>query len=115
MWFLRRMLRISWKEKKSNETVLQQSGIRRSLIKTIRRRQLEFLGHINRGRGLEHLALTGRINGTRDRGCQRLTYLGTLNCWATQKQQTNMEFLRVSDDRDAWRSMITDVCLRPGT
>ena len=115
MWFLRRMLRISWKEKKSNETVLQQSGIRRSLIKTIRRRQLEFLGHINRGRGLEHLALTGRINGTRDRGCQRLTYLGTLNCWATQKQQTNIEFLRVSDDRDAWRSMITDVCLRPGT
>ena len=115
MWFLRRMLRISWKEKKSNETVLQQSGIRRSLIKTIRRRQLEFLGHINRGRGLEHLALTGRINGTRDRGCQRLTYLSTLNCWATQKQQTNIEFLRVSDDRDAWRSMITDVCLRPGT
>ena len=32
MWFLRRMQRISWTAKKSNETVLQEAETTRSLI-----------------------------------------------------------------------------------
>ncbi|GFN87089.1 hypothetical protein PoB_001359500 [Plakobranchus ocellatus] len=40
MWFIRRMMRISWIEKKSNELVLIEAYHERSLIKTIRQRQL---------------------------------------------------------------------------
>ena len=86
MWFLRRMLGISWKEKKTNNTVLETAGIGRSLLKTIRERQLKFLGHINRHNGLEHLALTGKIEGTRSRGRQRITNLESLNHWMTNKK-----------------------------
>ena len=46
MWFIRRMMRISWTEKKSNDSVLTDANLERSLIKTIRKRQLTFLGHI---------------------------------------------------------------------
>ena len=44
MWFYRRMLRISWKEKRTNESILEETNQERSLIKTIRKRQLKFLG-----------------------------------------------------------------------
>ena len=53
MWFIRRMLRISWTEKKPNVNVLREGNVQRSLLKTIRKRQMEFLGHVCRCRGLE--------------------------------------------------------------
>ena len=71
MWFIRRMMRISWTEKKSDESVLKDANLERSLIKTIRKRQLTFLGHICRHKGLEHLSITGKIEGKRSRGRQR--------------------------------------------
>ena len=48
MWFIRRMLRISWTEKKPNVNVLREGNLQRSLLKTIRKRQMEFLGHVCR-------------------------------------------------------------------
>ena len=68
MWFIRRMLRISWAEKKTNVNVLREGNVQRSLMKTIRKRQMEFLGHVCRRRGLEFLSLTGKVEGKRDRG-----------------------------------------------
>ena len=38
MWFIRRMLRISWTEKKTNVNVLREGNVQRSLLKTIRKR-----------------------------------------------------------------------------
>ena len=42
MWFIRRMLRISWTEKKPNVNVLREANVQRSPLKTIRKRQIEF-------------------------------------------------------------------------
>ncbi|GFO47644.1 RNA-directed DNA polymerase from mobile element jockey [Plakobranchus ocellatus] len=55
MWFLRRMLRIPWTAKKTNERVLNEANKRRSLVRTIRKRQATFLGHVMRRGKLEHL------------------------------------------------------------
>ena len=115
MWFLRRMLGISWTEKKTNLEVLEQAETKRSLIQTIRKRQLQFLGHLNRHKCIEHLALTGKIEGKKSKGRPRITYLNNLNSWVTKKEKSNISFLRVSDQREEWRTMITDVCHRPGT
>ena len=108
MWFYRRMLRISWKEKRTNESVIEETNQERSLIKTIRKRQLKFLGHICRHKGLEFLSLTGKIEGTRSRGRQRITFLVTGN------NKDNIALLRMTEDRDRWRIMIADVCSRQG-
>ena len=102
-------------EKKTNIAVLDEAGTNRSLIQTIRKRQMQFLGHLNRHKGLEHLALTGKIDGNRSRGKQRLNFLNNLNFWATNRETDNISFLRVSEDREEWRAMITDVCYRRGT
>ena len=68
MWFIRQMLRISWTEKKPNVNVLREGNVHRSLLKTIRKRQIAFLGHVCRRRGLVCLSLTGKVEGKRDRG-----------------------------------------------
>ena len=42
MWYIRRIMRISWTGKKSNEEVMEMAGYKRSLLKTIRKTQLQF-------------------------------------------------------------------------
>ena len=116
MWFIRRMLRISWIDKKTNVNVLREGNVQRSLLKTIRKRQMEFLGHVCRRRGLEFLSLTGKVEGKRDRGKQRITFLDSLCNSATSGQSKGLIFFfKLSDDRDVWRGMAANVCSRSGT
>ena len=115
MWFFRRMLRISWTEKRTNESILEETNQERSLINTIRKRQLKFLGHICRHRGLEFLSLTGKIEGKRSRGRQRITFLESLNSWVTGNNKDNLTLLRMTENREKYRIMIADVCSRQGT
>ena len=56
-------MRISWTDHLTNEEVLRKAKTERSLIKTIRKRQLRFLSHIMRKEGLENLILAGYIDG----------------------------------------------------
>ena len=54
MWFLRRILRISWTDRVTKEELLRKAGVERSLLRRIpRRRQMKFLGHIARKDWLE--------------------------------------------------------------
>ncbi|GFO34967.1 endonuclease-reverse transcriptase [Plakobranchus ocellatus] len=78
MWFLRRMLRIPWTAKKTNEGVLKEANKRRSLVRTIRKRQATFLGHVMRREKLEHLETTEKLEGKRSRGRQREKITGGL-------------------------------------
>ncbi|GFR72916.1 endonuclease-reverse transcriptase [Elysia marginata] len=75
------MLRISWTERKSNDTVIIEANSRRSLIKTIRKRQATFLGHVMRREKLEHLITTGKLDGKRGRGKQREKMMDGLKRW----------------------------------
>ena len=96
--------------------LLQGEGnVQRSLVKTIRKRQMEFLGHVCRRRGLEFLSLSGKVEGKRNRGKQRITFLDSLCNLATGGQSKGLNFLKLSDDRDVWRGMTANVCSRSGT
>ena len=54
MWFLRRMLRVSWTEKRTNLEMINTASSTRKLMSNIKRRQAEFLGHVMRKGKLEH-------------------------------------------------------------
>ncbi|GFR65810.1 RNA-directed DNA polymerase from mobile element jockey [Elysia marginata] len=58
MWFLRRILKISWAERASNEEVLRRAGVKKEAVHIVTKRQLSFVGHIYRKDDLERLALT---------------------------------------------------------
>ena len=55
--------KISWTEKKSNLEVRRAAGVQRTLMKTIRQRQLDFFGHVMRRQDIEALVLTGKVKG----------------------------------------------------
>ncbi|GFR93185.1 endonuclease-reverse transcriptase [Elysia marginata] len=63
MWFFRRMLRVPWTARKTNEEVLKETETTRSLTNRIRRRQAKFVGHIM----IENLITTGRMEGKKSR------------------------------------------------
>ena len=58
------------------------------LLVNIRKSQARFLGHIMRVNELENHTTTGRINGKRSRGRQRVKHLDGLTKWI-EKEMPN--------------------------
>ena len=115
MWFLRRMLRVSWVDRVTNEEVLRRAGTHRKLLNQVGRRQMAFLGHVYRKDDVERQVLTGRVQGKRDRGQQRMTFLQSLWNWAAIGTTSRTDFLRTAERRDDLRRMTADACSRQGT
>ena len=112
MWFYRRMLRISWVDRITNVEVLRRMNTQRLLLANIRKRQLNFLGHILRAEKIEHLCITGRIEGRRGRGRQRIKFLDSI---CEEAQITRNALIQMARDRLRWREMtayVYDTALR---
>ena len=88
------------------------AGTERKLIQAIRRRQLQFLGHVLRKQELDDVALTGKFEGKRARGNQRHTYISSLSQWMGKSER---DILRAAEDRELWKSMATNVLIEYGT
>ena len=108
IWFLRRMLSISWLDRLSNETVLRKADTRRELMKMITVRQMRFLGHVNRKEKIEYLAMTGKIVGKRARGRQGMTFMSSI-IRRMGVSWTACEVLQASKDRRTWTDIIANV------
>ncbi|GFO47311.1 eukaryotic translation initiation factor 3 subunit f [Plakobranchus ocellatus] len=100
------MFRIPWTAKKTNERVLNEANKRRSLVRTIRKRQATFLGHVMRRGKLEHLVTTGKFEGKRGRGKQREKIMDGLATWLGPGKVSDI--LAAVKDRDLWRDMIAN-------
>src|SRR6476469_2973978 len=72
MWVWRRMGKVSWMDKRTNEQVLSSMNEKRSLIKTIWDRKKNWIGHVVKGDGLMKLVLEGRMEGKRPRERPRM-------------------------------------------
>ena len=106
IWFLRRMLRIPWTDRKRNEEVLEMAEYRRDLMNRIEKRKARFFGHIMRRDGMESIVTTGMFEGRRARGRQRMKIIDDLTTWIGTK--TNRETFRATTDREKWRTLITN-------
>jgi len=102
MWFWRKMMRISWTEKLTNEVVLEKIGSERQLLTTIRRRQWRFVGHeLRREGGIEKNILEVEMTGKRARGRQRLKMFD----WIMERFRVKdgKQLANVARDRKRWR------------
>lgn len=101
MWCYRRMLKISWVEKVTNEQVLRRLSEEMSLLKTLQKRRNTWIGHVMRHEGLLEIILEGLVEGKNCRGRPRLQYLnqvmGDMNC------PSYNELKRMANDRALWR------------
>jgi hypothetical protein len=68
MWCYRRMLKVKWTERITNEEVLRRVGEKRNIINALRRRRGIFIGLILRYSSLLKTVLEGKISGKIYRG-----------------------------------------------
>jgi len=84
MWCWRRLLGVSWKKHRTNESILDEMGLEKRLMKSVARLKLQYFGHMVRG-SVGELSLTileGAVNGTRHRGSPRMSWIHNVLKWS---------------------------------
>ena len=105
MWCYRRLLRVSYREHRTNEWILQKLGTERQLLKQVKKRKLRFFGHIKRHPGsLEEIIMEGQVDGKRSAGRPRITWEDNIKTWSGMRSITIAGAL--AQDRSRWRAVV---------
>ena len=73
----------------------------------IKKRQLEFLGHMCQSQGLEHQLSTDKIEVKETEEVQRTTYID--NSRRLRHRNNAGIFIQKADERENWKTMIVNV------
>jgi endonuclease/exonuclease/phosphatase family metal-dependent hydrolase len=104
MWLWRRMEKISWTEKKTDEEVLNRVGERRKLVEVVMQRKKNWIGHVLRGEGMMKEVMEGRMEGKRCVGRPRIGMLEEL------KEGSYANMKRRAEEREGWRCWTPRTC-----
>ena len=106
MWFYRRMLRVSWREKRTDESILKELGTKRELDIFIKKRKLSFIGHACRSNcSLMKDIMQEKVKGKRGRGRPRMQYIDNAKSWTGKSAS---EIFETTVDRDGWRETVRE-------
>ena len=83
LWCWRRLLRVPWTARRSNQSILKEISPEYSLEGLMLKLKLQYFGHLmQRADSLEKTLMLGKIEGTRRREQQRMRWLdGTSTRW----------------------------------
>ena len=84
MWYWRRLLRVPWSERRSNQSILKEISPGCSLEGLMLKLTLQYFGHLmRRADSFEKTLMLGKIEGRRRRGRRRMRWLdGFTDQWA---------------------------------
>ena len=109
-----KILRISHKDHVTNEEVcakIQQAvGSHKDLLTTVKRRKLQWYGHVSCSSGLAKTVLQGTVKGGRRQGGQKKKWEDNIREW------TGLEFgksQRALENRGKWRKLIAKSSVVP--
>ena len=107
LWCWRRLLRVPWTARRSNQSILKEISPGISLEGMVLKLKLQYFGHLmQRVDSLEKTLMLGGIGGTRRRVRQRIRQLDGITDWMDMSLS---ELRELVIDRDSWFAVIHGV------